>query len=106
MVEHGDDAEATLSDEQKKRQGVAVTTTVTQKETEGRSLEALTPLEERVLRMLHGLSESDDHELQFALGADDEQRARLAALEANLLEAFARDELPAGITAALDLDVD
>lgn len=97
-----------MSDEQKKRQSAAVTTTVTKSEPEvdERSLEALTPLEEKVLRMLHGLSESDEHELKFALGADEEQTLRLAALEQHLLESFERDELPEGLVGTLGLDAD
>ena len=97
-----------MSDEQKKHQGGAVTTTVTesQPEVDERSMEALTPLEEKVLRMLHGLSESDDHELKFALGADHDQALKLAAIEQHLLESFERDELPAGVADALGLDAD
>jgi hypothetical protein len=48
----------------------------------------LTPEEERVVRARHGLSEDDDHELSFALGADEATEAKLAELEQFLVEAF------------------
>ncbi|HSG69590.1 MAG TPA: hypothetical protein VLA12_04200, partial [Planctomycetaceae bacterium] len=52
------------------------------------NFETLTPEEEKVLRMLHGLSEDDGHALKFALGADDDARAKLAMMEKNLVDAF------------------
>lgn len=55
--------------------------------------EALTPVEEKALRMLHGLSEGDAHELKFALGATQESRLELAMLEKRLLDAFQWGEL-------------
>jgi hypothetical protein len=62
------------------------TSTVTE-ETET-NFEALTPEEEKVLRMLHGLSEDDSHALKFALGANEEALAKLAMMEKNLVDAF------------------
>lgn len=38
--------------------------------------------------MRHGLSEGDDHDLRFALGADEETETQLAQLESFLVEAF------------------
>lgn len=52
----------------------------------------LTPQEEKVVRARHGLAEEGDHELGFALGADDETRAKLANLEKFLVEAFEERE--------------
>lgn len=45
----------------------------------------LTAEEERVVRMIHGLGEGDDHELEFQTSPDDEVNARLRLLEATLL---------------------
>ncbi|MDX9719615.1 MAG: hypothetical protein RBU37_02630 [Myxococcota bacterium] len=43
--------------------------------------------EEKVVRMLHGLGEADDAVLEFALGASEDSRLRLALMEAlNLAE--------------------
>lgn len=53
----------------------------------------LTPTEEKALRMLHGLTEGDSHELKFALGADEEARLKLAMMEKQLLDAFQWGEL-------------
>lgn len=78
-----------MTDEKRQRQGS--TSTVTE-ETDG-NMEALTPQEEKVIRMLHGLSEDDAHSLKFALGADDDTRARLAMMEKNLLDAFQWGEM-------------
>lgn len=49
------------------------------------SLQALTPQEEKVLRMAYGMSEDDSRALQFGLGADEETRLRLAMIEGQLL---------------------
>ena len=73
-----------MTDDKRHLQGR--TSTVTE-ETE-RNFEALTPEEEKTLRMLHGLSEDDDHVLKFALGANEEARAKLAMMEQNLIDAF------------------
>jgi hypothetical protein len=69
--------------------GSSTQTTVSEQQT----LEGLSPSEEKSLRMLHGLSEGDDHELRFALGADDETRLKLAMMEKHLLDAFQWGEL-------------
>ena len=53
----------------------------------------LTAEEERVLRMRHGLTEPGDHELAFAVGANEEARLQLAMLEKHLLENFQWGEL-------------
>lgn len=42
----------------------------------------LTPDEEKVVRMLHGLSEADDHPLEYAVGASEDSKLRLAVMEA------------------------
>lgn len=49
------------------------------------SLQALTPQEEKVLRMAYGMSEDDSRALQFGLGADEETRLKLAMIEGQLL---------------------
>lgn len=67
------------------------TTTVTEESVE--SFDGLTPEEEKALRMHHGLSEPDEHELQFALGASEEAAAKLALMEKHLLDAFGWGEL-------------
>lgn len=71
-------------DERDKR-SLGTTTTEQAQENDGASLEALTPREEKVLRMLHGMSEDDSRKLQFALGADEETRMKLAMIEDQLL---------------------
>ena len=57
-------------------------TTVTKTET---TTKVLQPEEERVIRMLHGLGEPDDAELQFVETKDKEVNTRLKMLEAVLL---------------------
>jgi hypothetical protein len=88
--------EVPLSGHDKKRlqQTTVTTTTQAQPAAPGApDLAVLTPEEEKVLRMLHGLSEDGAHELKFALGADDELRARLALLEHHLITMFKADAL-------------
>jgi hypothetical protein len=46
-------------------------------------LAALTPTEEKVIRMLHGLSEPDDAPLEFGIGASPDTMLNLALVEAN-----------------------
>ncbi len=70
-----------------------VTTTETEVVQKPQELEVLTAEEEKVLRMLHGLSEEGSHELKFALGADEELRHRLTLLEHYLMELFKGDIL-------------
>lgn len=67
-------------------------TTVTE-ERRDTNFEGIAPEEEKVLRMLHGLTEEDDHELKFALGANEETRLKLAMMEKHLLDAFQWGEL-------------
>jgi hypothetical protein len=69
----------------------APSTTVT--EERQTSFEGISPEEEKALRMLHGLTEPDDHELKFALGANEESRLKLAMMEKHLLDAFQWGEL-------------
>lgn len=70
---------------------LTTTTTITEESVE--TIEGLLPEEEKALRMLHGLSESDDTVLQFGLGANDETAAKLAMMEKHLLTAFGWGEL-------------
>ncbi|RVU43639.1 hypothetical protein EA187_12495 [Lujinxingia sediminis] len=84
----------------KQQSGSVVTTTETSRSKSDTRLDVLSPQEEKVLRMLHGLGEEDTHELKFALGADEETRLKLAMMERELHEALA----PNGPIAAGDLD--
>lgn len=66
----------------KKRSQKSVVTTTTQTERTVRTEEdLLTPAEEKAVRMVHGLAEGPEHELQFGLGANEEALAKLASLE-------------------------
>ena len=76
--------------DEKKSYGSKAPTTVSE---QTQNFEGLSPIEEKALRMLHGLSEGDDHQLKFALGADDETRLKLAMIEKHLLDAFQWGEL-------------
>lgn len=84
-----------MSSHDNERRTTTTVTTTTETETvrEERGLGVLTPEEEKVLRMLRGLSEDNSHELKFALGADEEVRLRLALLERYLIELFDGDRL-------------
>ena len=87
--------EASLSGQEHKGQGTTTvtTTTETREATATPDFDVLTPEEEKVLRMLHGLSEENTHLLKFALGADEEVRLRLAMMEKYLVELFAGEQL-------------
>lgn len=78
-----------------KKYGFTAPTTVTEQTSSGAepSVDGLSPIEEKALRMLHGLAEDDSHELKFALGANDETRLKLAMMEKHLLDAFQWGEL-------------
>lgn len=84
--------EWTLSNHNKKDQTSSVTTTTEESgvATET-SLEALTPREEKVLRMLNGMSEEDARHLQFAIGASDETSMKLALIENQLINCLTTD---------------
>lgn len=76
-----------MSDQNKKERTSSVTiTTESAREERETSLGALTPQEEKVVRMTHGLSEDDSRALQFALGADEETRMKLAMIERQLVD--------------------
>ena len=51
-------------------------------------------MEEKAIRMLHGLTEEPEALLQFALGANEEAQMKLALMEENLLNAFAKATPP------------
>ncbi len=89
-----DEMEDTLSGHDTKRQQHTTTTTSTETrpESDGQDFDVLTPQEEKVLRMLHGLSESGEHELKFALGADADVKLKLAMMERELQELFSPDD--------------
>ena len=78
--------------EHKKRHGSQVAPTTVIERTQ--DLAALTPEEEKALRMAHGLTERDDHILSFALGADQDTRLKLAMMEKQLIEAFKKSPGP------------
>ena len=73
----GDWEVSTLTDD--KRNQSVLTPTVTETELGGQDFGALTPEEERVLRMRHGLTEGPEHMLSFAVGANEETMLKLAA---------------------------
>lgn len=64
-----------------------VTTTVEEVETEDFEI-GLSPEEEKIIRMRHGRSLEGHEALEFAGGASEETRLKLALMEANLLDAF------------------
>lgn len=79
-----------MSNHDEKSQKTSVTTTTEEaREQSEASLEALTPQEEKVVRMIHGLSEEDSRALQFALGASDEAQMKIALIEHQLIDAMA-----------------
>lgn len=77
-----------------KQEGNSSTVTVTESEeiTETTNEElpedALSPEEEKVIRMLYGKSLKGQEALEFATGASMETSLKLALIEASLLEAF------------------
>lgn len=79
--------------EDKKMSSVATTTEGAREETET-SLNTLTPREEKVVRMIHGLDEEDSRALQFALGASRDSQVKLAMIERQLVECI-NTEAPA-----------
>lgn len=95
-----------MTDEKKKQRSTG-TTTVTQEQSEaGGDMDVLTPEEERVVRMRHGLAEDDDHELKFGLGANEEALAKLANLEKFLVEKFTKTEKLEGVFDGTTVDVE
>lgn len=50
--------------------------------------ELLEPLEEKVIRMRYGISESDNKELEYAVGASEESKERLGLMEASNIAAL------------------
>ena len=84
--------EWTLSNQEKEKQASSVTTTTagTPEKTET-SLEMLTPREEKVIRMTHGLSEDDSRALQFGLGASRDANMKLALIESQLSACLATE---------------
>ena len=89
------------SDHDTKRQATTTVTTTTETQTEqalaGSELNVLSPQEEKVLRMLHGMSEEDAHQLKFALGASEESRLNLARLEHYLLQMFTSETVDSSV---------
>ena len=78
--------EWTLSKQNEKDKLSSVVTTTQEAGTATEtSLEALTPREEKVIRMLHELSEDDSRSLEFALGASEDSLMKLALIERQLV---------------------
>lgn len=78
-----------MSDEKKHPRDARTTTTTTEtSEQIKKDDDLLSPTEEKAVRMVHGLAEGDEHELQFGLGANEEAMAKLANLEKFLVEKF------------------
>ncbi len=83
------------------------TVTVTQKARRGgEDMDVLTPEEERVVRMRHGLAEDDEYEPKFGLGANEEALAKLANLEKFLVEKFTATEKLEGVFDGATVDVE
>ena len=72
--------------ESKKKPSSTTTTTEGASEEAESSLEGLTPTEEKVIRMRRGLSEDDNRELEFGLGAGEEAQMKLAMIEQQLVD--------------------
>lgn len=75
--------------EKKKVSSVSTITEDAREQTET-SLEMLTPVEEKAIRMLHGLSEEDNRALEFGLGASTEARMKLAMIEKQMIDCLAK----------------
>lgn len=58
------------------------TTVVTAKKTEPAPYDLLEPIEEKVIRMHYGLSESEEKSLEYAVGASEDARMRVSLMEA------------------------
>lgn len=86
-----------MTDEKKNLRSTG-TTTVTEESRRGEEdMDVLTPEEEKVVRMRHGLAEEGDHELKYGLGANEEALAKLANLEKFLVEKFTKTEKLEGV---------
>ncbi len=72
--------------DKKNQMSSVVTTTEGAREETETSLETLTPREEKVVRMIHGLDEDDSRALQFALGASRDTQVKLAMIEQQLVD--------------------
>lgn len=95
-----------MTDQKHSEQSSSTETVTEETERTGRAEDALSPEEEKAVRMHHGLTESDDRELKFGLGADDEVMAKLANLEKFLVEKFSQTEKLEGVfdDGRVDLD--
>ena len=92
--------EWTLTKQNEKERSASVTTATEEARTEtGASLEALTPQEEKLIRMLHGMSEDDSRTLQFGLGASVEAEMKLAMIERQLIDTMRAEGGDAGTEA-------
>lgn len=86
-----------MSEDKNQRRNLK-TTTLTESAPEAQAgMDALTPEEERVVRLRHGLSEGDDYALKFGLGASQETLMKLANLEQFLVEKFAQTAEVGGV---------
>ncbi len=61
-------------------------------------METLTPQEEKLIRMVHGLGEDDSRSLQFGLGASVEAEMKLAMIERQLIDTIGGDGANSGQT--------
>lgn len=80
-------------DPRRRKTTTVSTTTQVSPTSPGPDFDVLTSEEEKVLRMLHGLSEEGPHPLKFALGADADSLAKLAMMEKQLVELFRGDTM-------------
>lgn len=86
-----------MTDEKKNLRSTGTTTVTEESRRDREDMNVLTPEEEKVVRMRHGLAEEGDHELKFGLGANEEVLAKLANLEKFLVTKFTATEKLEGV---------
>ena len=86
-----------MTDKKNQRRGLKTTTLTESAPRAQADMDALTPQEERVVRLRHGLGEGDDYALKFGLGASEETLMKLANLERFLVEKFAHTAQISGV---------
>ena len=82
--------------EQDQKLSSVTTTTEEAQQHDEDALQGLTPVEEKVVRMLHGMSEDDSRSLEFGLGADEEAKLKLVAIEQQLAQVMSGEGAVAG----------
>lgn len=95
-----------MTDKKKDLRTTGTMTVTEEQHSSSEDLGVLTPEEEKVVRMRHGLGEDGDHELKFGLGADEEALAKLANLEKFLVEKFRKTERLEGVFNGTEVDIE